>query len=101
MKPLPYRAFAAFALIAAAATIAGCSRKTPDPVKAAPPVVTVTFPVARLITDYEDFTGRTEPVRMVELKARVTGHLDHVYFRDGQDTREALFPIIGEWKRRS
>jgi multidrug efflux system membrane fusion protein len=81
--------------VVAAGLLAGCSRKPPEPAKSAPPVVTVTSPVARLITDYEDFTGRTEPIRIVELRARVTGHLDHVHFRDGQDVTEGkpLFSI--------
>jgi len=55
----------------------------------------VTTPVERRITDFEDFTGRTEPIRIVELKARVTGYLEHVYFKDGQDITEGkpLFSI--------
>jgi multidrug efflux system membrane fusion protein len=79
------RLAAATLLVAGGALLAGCARKTPDPAPTKDPVVTVTHPVARVVSDYEDFTGRTEPVRMVELKARVTGYLEGVYFRDGQD----------------
>lgn len=89
------RATVVVALLAAAAVLTGCSRKTPDPVKTPPPVVTFTTPVARLVTDYEDFTGRMEPYKVVELKSRVTGHLEGVFFRDGQDITEGkpLFAI--------
>ncbi len=82
-------------VLLAAAVLAGCARKTPDPVKTAPAVVTVAAPVARMVTDYEDFTGRMEPVRVAELKARVTGYLENVYFHDGQDITEGkpLFDI--------
>ena len=57
--------------------------------------MTVTVPIERMVTDYEDFTGRTEPIRIVELKAHVTGYLEHIYFQDGQDIKEGkpLFSI--------
>jgi multidrug efflux system membrane fusion protein len=75
--------------------LAGCARRPPEPAKTNPPVVTVTMPIQRMVTDYEDFTGRTEPIRIVELKAHVTGYLEHIYFRDGQDIKEGkpLFSI--------
>jgi multidrug efflux system membrane fusion protein len=82
---MPTRPVAALLLFAAAAALAGCARKTPDPVPTRPADVVVDYPIARTITDYEDFTGRTEPVQAVELKARVTGYLENVYFKDGQD----------------
>ena len=81
----PTRAAIVLGLLAGATVLAGCTRKTPDPVKTTPPVVTVTTPVSRPVTDYEDFTGRIEPILMVELKAHVTGYLQNVYFKDGQD----------------
>lgn len=85
---LSVRFVAAMAVLSAAALLAGCSRKTPDPVKTPPPVVTVANPVASLVTNYEDFTGRMEAYKVVELKSRVTGHLEAVYFKDGQDITE-------------
>jgi multidrug efflux system membrane fusion protein len=93
-RALP-RPLVAAGLLVAAAILAGCARKTPEPAKTPPPVVTVTAPVARLVSDYEDFTGRMEPVRVVEIKARVTGYLERVYFQDGQDITEGkpLFDI--------
>lgn len=95
LMPRHSRPLAAAVLLVAAATLAGCARKTPEPAPTKAPVVTVTTPVHRTISDYEDFTGRTEPVRMVELKARVTGYLQNVYFKDGQDILEGkpLFDI--------
>ena len=83
-RPRCWLAAASF-LLTGVALLAGCARKTPDPSPTKDPVVTVTHPVPRVVWDYEDFTGRTEPVQMVELRARVTGHLESVYFRDGQD----------------
>jgi multidrug efflux system membrane fusion protein len=89
------RSFLAAGFLVAASVAVGCARKPPEPAKSAPPVVTVTVPISRLVTDFEDFTGRTEAIRYVELKARVTGYLEHVHFKDGQDVTEGkpLFSI--------
>jgi RND family efflux transporter MFP subunit len=40
------------------------------------------------ITDYEEFTGRTEAVETVQIKARVTGYLDKVLFKDGDEVKK-------------
>jgi RND family efflux transporter MFP subunit len=44
---------------------------------------------------YEDFTGRTEPFKYVEIRPQVTGELKGVYFKDGDTVREGtvLFEI--------
>jgi len=93
IRILPRLAFVAV-FLPTAAVLAGCARKTPDPVKVVPATVTFTKPVVRWVTDYEDFTGRTEPYRVAELKARVTGYLEGVYFKDGQDITEGK-PLFG------
>jgi len=82
-------------LFASVVTLVGCARKTPDPAPPKPQTVAVATPVVRMITDYEDFTGRTEPYKMVELRSRVTGYLDKVHFADGADimSGEPLFDI--------
>lgn len=41
----------------------------------AKPEVVVGRPVVETITDYEDFTGHTEAVKSVEIRARVSGYL--------------------------
>lgn len=90
-----FRLSAGLGLLAVAAALAGCARKTPDPAPPKPQVVTVATPVVRTVTDYEDFTGRTEPYKIVELRSRVTGYLDDVHFKDGDDVvaGEPLFDI--------
>ena len=37
------------------------------------------------VVDYEDFTGQTRAVADVEVRARVTGYLDKICFKDGAD----------------
>jgi multidrug efflux system membrane fusion protein len=85
----------ALALLSAAAGLAGCARKPPEPVKTPPPVVVVDRPVVQRVNDYEDFAGRTEPFKVVELKSRVTGYLKTIHFKDGQDIESGkpLFDI--------
>ncbi len=63
--------------------LAGCGQTplaTPD---TAPTPVTVSQPVERSVTDYADFTGRTAAVDSVEVRARVSGYLDKVNFKEG------------------
>jgi RND family efflux transporter MFP subunit len=59
------------------------------------PTVTVTHPVVREVSDYEDFVGRTEAARTVEIRAAVTGTLGQVRFRGGAavERNEVLFTI--------
>ena len=61
----------------------------------APPEVKVARAVAREITDSETFTGRTEAEMKVDVRARVTGYLVKVDFKDGTDVKKGdiLFEI--------
>jgi RND family efflux transporter MFP subunit len=60
-----------------------------------PPQVNVVQPVAREVTDYEDFTGRLQAISTVDLRARVSGYLDKAPFKEGSDVKkgEVLFEI--------
>src|SRR5271170_8227987 len=63
--------------------LAGCDRAPSETSAAAPTPVTVSYPVERDVTDYADFTGRTAAVDSVEVRARVSGYLDTVNFKEG------------------
>lgn len=73
------------ALLAALAVAAGCTKPPPPLAPTKPPDVVVDKPVVTDVTDYEDFTGRTEAVESVEIRARVTGYLEEIHFQDGAD----------------
>ena len=60
------RAIFTIGLVAAAITLAGCVKPTPPLVKSGVPDVLVERPTVRPVTDYEDFTGRTEAYRAAE-----------------------------------
>jgi RND family efflux transporter MFP subunit len=76
--------------------LAGCER-TPQAAPAAPPPpqVTVARPVAKTVTDQNEFVGRFVAVDAVEIRARVSGNLEKVHFTDGQFVKqgELLFTI--------
>jgi RND family efflux transporter MFP subunit len=63
--------------------LAGCARVPSEVPAAAPMPVTVSYPIERDVTNYADFTGRTAAVDSVEVRARVSGYLDHVNFKEG------------------
>lgn len=61
----------------------GCSPAVAEP-KPEPPKVTVAHPEQRTLIDYDEYNGWTEASAIVELRARVRGHIDKVDFVDGQ-----------------
>jgi membrane fusion protein, multidrug efflux system len=67
--------------------LAGCARTEEAPGKPLP-TVTVSYPLQREVTDYQDYTGRTAAVESVQVQARVTGYLDKIYFREGAEVPE-------------
>ncbi len=88
-----HHALVIFALTCAAFT--GCTQEAPKLAPTKPPVVLVSTPVSDEVTEFEDFTGRTDAVFSVEVRARVTGYLEKVNFKDGAEVKEGdlLFQI--------
>jgi RND family efflux transporter MFP subunit len=86
-----------FCLGIAALLVAGCNNSSGPPGSAAPPPPEVLFttPTVQMVTDFEDFPGRTEAVRSVDLQARVTGYLKEATFQEGSDVEQGkvLFVI--------
>ncbi len=58
----------------------------PAPVADTPPapVVTVSRPVVQEVIEWDEYTGRFDAVDTVDLRARVSGYLTEVHFKDGQ-----------------
>ncbi|HEX3599358.1 MAG TPA: efflux RND transporter periplasmic adaptor subunit [Lacipirellulaceae bacterium] len=76
-------------------SLPGCTSKAPASSKASPAVVVVSYPVERKVTDFAIFTGRTEAVKSVEIRARVDGYLVRMPFKEGADVKagDLLFQI--------
>src|ERR1700677_2054424 len=74
---------------------AGCNR-TPTQTAAVELIpVPVAQPVQRKVTDFVDYTGRTNARVNVVIQARVTGYLKEMPFREGAHVKEGdiLFKI--------
>jgi RND family efflux transporter MFP subunit len=75
--------------------LAGCAGAPSGSPESERTPVAVSRPVERDVTDYADFTGRTDAVDSVEVRARVGGYLDRVNFQEGAMVKkgDVLFEI--------
>jgi RND family efflux transporter MFP subunit len=73
----------------------GCDEKHPRVAESPPLIVLVALPIERDVTDHEIFTARTQAVESVDIKARVTGYLTNILFKDGAEVKkdQVLFKI--------
>jgi multidrug efflux system membrane fusion protein len=63
--------------------LCGCGQDSGEVAPPQAPVVPVSQPVQRHVTDFVDFTGRTDAVDMVNIVPRVTGYLVKMPFKEG------------------
>ena len=61
----------------------------------APPTVTVSTPIERAVTEWDDYTGRFDASQAVEIRPRVSGQLVAIHFKDGDIVRKGqlLFTV--------
>src|SRR5689334_4187227 len=78
--------------------ITGCGRPSAQ-TKAPLPAVTVAPVEQKEIVEYDEFTGRIEPVESVEIRPRVSGYIQEVKFQSGQlvNKGDVLFQIDPRW----
>jgi multidrug efflux system membrane fusion protein len=91
---LPIAALALSALVAAIAT--ACSNSQAAPIDTAPPPdVSVATVLSKNVRQWDDFTGRVVAVQTVDLRPRVSGYVDSVAYKEGQEVRKGdlLFRI--------
>jgi multidrug efflux system membrane fusion protein len=73
---------------------------TPPASQAAPPPTVTVAPVEQQeIVEWDEFTGRTEPVESVDVRPRVSGYIQSVRFQSGQLVKkgDVLFVIDPRW----
>lgn len=77
----------------------GCDRGAAQSAPPPPPAVTVAPVQEKEIVEWQEFTGRTEPVESVEVRPRVSGYIQEVRFQSGQLVKkgDALFVIDPRW----
>ena len=88
---------ALFALAVTLVTLGSCksgNEYVPPPA----PKVNVATPITRDVTEYLDFTGNTQAVNSVDLRARIEGFLVQQAYEDGADVKKGqlLFVIQPE-----
>ena len=76
-----------FGLIAAPA-LSGCDNKPVASATPMLPAVTVSRPLMQKITEWDEYTGRFVAVNTVEVRARVSGFIDSLHFKDGQIVKQ-------------
>ena len=62
-------------------TAAGCKKKS-EPQQAALPVNVVTV-IEKEVNEWDEFTGRLDPVESVEIRPRVSGYITEIHFEAG------------------
>jgi len=76
----------------------GCNKEQAQAPPPTPPVVMVSYPILKEVTDYEEVTGRAEAKPAVEIRPRVTGYLTKVAFKEGAIVKKGtlLYEINAE-----
>lgn len=77
------------------AMLTGCGQQPGGEPSAELPVVPVSRPVSRQVTEFVDYTGRTAAVNSVDIRPRVTGYLVKMPFKEGSEVKagDLLFEI--------
>ncbi len=92
-----------FAMAGTAAFVAtGCHPKTAQNQQMPPASVVTVAPVQQEeIVEWDEFTGRTAAIENVEVRPRVSGHIEAVKFQSGQLVKkgDVLFEIDSRWHK--
>jgi multidrug efflux system membrane fusion protein len=75
--------------------VGACGEAAQPPAAPPAPPVTVANPVKRQVVDLDEYVGRFVAVDAVEIRARVSGYLDTIHFKDGTLVKkgELLFTV--------
>src|SRR6266853_3135575 len=86
------------AMVSALLLSVGCGRQLAEQ-RPPPPSVTVAPVERQELIEWDEFTGRTEPVESVEVRPRVSGYIQEVRFQSGQLVKkgDVLFLIDPRW----
>ena len=97
LRAAGYAQFAPLVLSALVAiAIAACSSEAaPGTGMPPPPEVSVAPVLSKQVRQWDDFTGRVAAVETVELRPRVSGYVQRVAYKEGQEVRKGdlLFVI--------
>jgi membrane fusion protein, multidrug efflux system len=68
--------------------LAACDGKPVGSAAPSAPPVTVSMPLQKQITEWDEYTGRFVAVETVEVRARVSGFIVSIHFQDGQIVKQ-------------
>ena len=92
----PLHLVAACALAALALLPAGCKPAgSHSPAMPPLPQVTVAPVEQQDLVEWEELTGRTAPIEFVEIRTRVSGHIEKVLFASGQMVKKDCLSLTG------
>src|SRR5437763_16108926 len=88
------RVWRGFFAVALARMLIGCGSPPPPPAPP-PPAVTVSRPLEREVIEWDEYTGRLDPVESVDVRARVSGLIESAPFNEGSNVKkgDVLFVI--------
>ncbi len=92
MRQSKFVTFAGLAALGWLAAACNHSKTTPP---RPPPAVTANKSAQREVVEWDEYPGRLEAVDMVEVRARISGYLQSVHFKDGTEVNKGdlLFVI--------
>src|SRR5438552_5372977 len=94
---LPTKRFSAWVLMSGVwlGTFTGCRRGATQGAPTDTPVIPVSKPAEREVTDFVDYTGRTNSKNSVIIVARATGYLVKIPFKEGANVKagDVLFDV--------
>ncbi|MGF6597647.1 multidrug efflux system membrane fusion protein [Paraburkholderia sp. GAS448] len=88
--------FSFFAAVAMAAVLPACSKGSAHAAAAAPPAeVSAAQVVVKPVRQWDEFTGRIAATDAVEVRARVSGYIERIAFKEGEEVKsgDLLFVI--------
>ncbi|MDB6110988.1 MAG: rane protein [Pedosphaera sp.] len=91
LRPLPTLTTLSAALL----LLAGCNGQAAKQQQPPTPTVTVAPVESQELVEWDEFTGRTEALETVEVRPRVSGHVQEVRFQSGQMVKkgDVLFVV--------
>ena len=92
---IPLRTLALAASVTALLALAGCGSHAAEKAGPPPADVNVAPVVSKDVRQWDEFTGRIAAVESVELRPRVSGYIDRVAYKEGQEVKKGdlLFVI--------
>ena len=75
--------------------VAGCGKPVAKSNAAGLPTVSVANPIPRMVNEWDEFSGRLVSPETVEVRARVSGYINHEHFKEGSEAKQGdlLFTI--------